>query len=112
MVSKLYELSPDIEKYFTSNLDLWVSGPILESTACIWFFRKIAKKGKIFENLDKNLQNLKMFLKRAASCVRLSQAWNGCAEYAMGVVIHETFSFHYLAAFLAFFFWSVNCTSL
>ena len=53
-----------------------------------------------------------MFLKRAASCVRLSQASNGCAEYAMGVVIHETFSFHYLAAFLAFFFWSVNCTSL
>ena len=41
---------------------------------CMRFFRKGAKKGKIFENLGKNVQNWKIFLKRAASCVRLSYA--------------------------------------
>ena len=36
--------------------------------------KKRAKNGKIFENLGKNLQDLKTFWKRAASCVRLSHA--------------------------------------
>ena len=40
------------------------------------FLRKNAKKGKIFENVGKNVKNLKIFLKRAASCVRLSHTWN------------------------------------
>ena len=44
-------------------------GPILERMACVRFFRKRAKRGK-------NVQNLKMFLKRAASCVQQSHAWN------------------------------------
>ena len=35
-----------------------------------------AKKGKIFEDLSKNVQNLKICLRRAVSCVRLSHAWN------------------------------------
>ena len=35
------------------------------------FFRKKAKKGKIFENLGENVQNLKIFLKRAGDCMRL-----------------------------------------
>ena len=48
-----------------------LSGP----RACVWIFRKRAKKGqkmfkkvkndKIFENLDKNVQNLKIFRKGA-----------------------------------------------
>ena len=29
--------------------------------ACLRFLRKRAKKGKIFENLGKNVQNLKIF---------------------------------------------------
>ena len=36
--------------------------------------KKRAKKEKIFENLDKNVRNLKIFGKRVASCVRLSHA--------------------------------------
>ena len=31
---------------------------------------KRAKKGKIFEKLGKNVQNLKIFWKRAGNCVR------------------------------------------
>ena len=41
------------------------------------FFRKRAKKrqnSKIFENLGKNVQNLKIFCKRAASYVQLLRA--------------------------------------
>ena len=34
----------------------------------------ILKKGKIFENLGKNLQNFKIFWKRAGNCIRLSHA--------------------------------------
>ena len=30
---------------------------------------KILKKGKIFKNLGKNVQNLKIFLKRAVGCM-------------------------------------------
>ena len=36
----------------------------------------MAKKGKIFENLGKNVQNLKIFLKRAGDCARLSLTMN------------------------------------
>ena len=36
------------------------------------FFRKSAKKGKILKILGKNVQNLKIFWKGVASCVRLS----------------------------------------
>ena len=46
-------------------------------------FRKKGKKGlknfekaKIIENLGKNVQNLKTFLKRAGDCVLLSHAIN------------------------------------
>ena len=53
----------------------------------MWFFRKRAKKGqqyvkkgKIFENLGKNVQNLKIFWKRAGGCVQLSHA-NKPLEY-------------------------------
>ena len=45
-------------------------GPILESKVMHVFFRKEQKKGKIFENLGKNVQNFKIFCKKAASCVR------------------------------------------
>ena len=47
------------------------------------FFRKWAqkgqknvKKGQIFENLDKNVQNLKIFFKGAGDCVGLLHAIN------------------------------------
>ena len=44
-------------------------GPILESKDMRTIFQKKgkdrAKKGKIFENLGKNVQNLKVFWKRA-----------------------------------------------
>ena len=46
------------------------AGPILESKGMRAIFQK--KKGKIFENLGKDVQNLKTFWKRAASCVRPS----------------------------------------
>ena len=36
----------------------------------------MAKNGKIFKNWGKNVQNLKIFWKRAASYVWLSHAWN------------------------------------
>ena len=37
------------------------------------FSEKGQKKGKIFENLGENVQNLKIFRKRAASFVQLKQ---------------------------------------
>ena len=46
-----------------------VAGPILGSKGMHGIFQK---KGKIFENLGKNVQNLKIFLKKAASYVQLS----------------------------------------
>ena len=51
------------------------AGPILESKGMCAIFQKKCKKrakiGKIFENLDKNVQNLRIFWKRAASCMQL-----------------------------------------
>ena len=38
--------------------------------------KKMLKKGKIFGNLDKNVQDLKIFWKRAGDCVRLLHATN------------------------------------
>ena len=50
--------------------------PIPESKAMHVIFQKKGKKilkrvkkGKIFENLDKNVLNLKNFLKRAGDCI-------------------------------------------
>ena len=37
---------------------------------------KKSKKGKIFEYLGKNVQNLKIFLKRASDCMQLLHAIN------------------------------------
>ena len=51
-------------------------GLILESKGMSAIFKKRAKKGKIFETFGKNVQNSKIFWKRAASCVRLWHAWN------------------------------------
>ena len=49
-----------------------IQGVFLKVRACVQFFRKGAKKGKIFESLSKNVQNLKIFLNRTGDCVRLS----------------------------------------
>ena len=38
--------------------------------------KNLLKKGKIFENLGKNVQNSKIFWKRAGDYVQLSQAIN------------------------------------
>ena len=58
-------------------------GPILKSKVIQASFQKkgkkgqkMLKKGNLFENLGKNVQNLKIFLKRAGDCVRLSHAIN------------------------------------
>ena len=50
------------------------AGSILESKGMGMVFQKkgkeMLKKGKIFENLVKNVQNLKIFRKRTGDCVR------------------------------------------
>ena len=49
-------------------------GPILENKGKGAIFQKkgneMSKKGKILKNLAKNVQNLKIFLKRADDCMR------------------------------------------
>ena len=59
---------------------LMLSGPILESKGMLAIFQrkgnKTDKKGKIFENLGENVQNLKIFLKRAGDCLQLLHATN------------------------------------
>ena len=67
--------------YDNIKIKLWsrisISGSILESKdMCAVFQKKGQKKGKMFENLDKNIQNLKIFWKRAASYMHLLHAWN------------------------------------
>ena len=56
------------------------AGSIIESKNMHVIFqkkgKKRTKKGIIFENLGKNLKWLTILWKRAASCVRLSHAWN------------------------------------
>ena len=57
------------------------SGPILESKGSILHecnfskkgknMLKRAKKGKIFENLGKNVKNVTIFCKRAGDCMQL-----------------------------------------
>ena len=54
------------------SCDLY-AGPILESKGMHAIFQK---KGKIFEGLSKNVQNLTIFLKRAGDCMQLSHAIN------------------------------------
>ena len=82
--SALHEVNPNffIKKSHTGMNVLWwiccifsehLTEPILER-ACMWFFRERAKKmlkrvNKIFENLGKNLQNLKIFWKMASDYV-------------------------------------------
>ena len=51
----------------------YLSGPVLEPKGMHVIFQK---NGKIFKNWGKNVQNLKIFWKRAASYVWLSHAWN------------------------------------
>ena len=49
------------------------AGLILESKGMGEIFQK---KGKILENLDKNILNLKIFWKRAGSCIQRSNVMN------------------------------------
>ena len=44
--------------------DMHLSSSSTPERACMWFFRKRAKKSKIFENLGKNIQDLKIFWKK------------------------------------------------
>ena len=53
------------------------TGPILESKGMLAIFQK--KKGKKGQNILKfgqKCKKTKVILKKAASCVRLSHAWN------------------------------------
>ena len=59
--------------YTKCKINLRIPEPVLESKGICEIFQK---KGKKVENLCKNVQNLKIFWKRAASCVRLSHAWS------------------------------------
>ena len=52
------------------------TGPILESKDLHAMFKKRAQNSKIFRNLYKYVQNLKIFLKRASGCVQLSHILN------------------------------------
>ena len=53
------------------------SGPILEGKGMRAIFsEKGQKSAKKIENLGKNVQNLKIFWKRATLCERISHAWN------------------------------------
>ena len=64
-------LSNQIARFFVisfSEINLVISGPILESQGMHAIFQKngekggeMLKKGKIFENLGKNVQNSKIF---------------------------------------------------
>ena len=60
--------------------DLSLPEAILESTAIHAIFQKKAKNvkkmGKIFKNMGKNIQNLKIILKKARECMRLSHTIN------------------------------------
>ena len=51
-----------------------LTGPILESKGMGAIFQKkgnkMLKKGKILENVGKNIQNLKISLKRADDCMQ------------------------------------------
>ena len=57
-----------------ANAMSFIPGLILESKGMRAIFRKRVKNCKIFENLGKNVQKLKIFGKRAGDCVRLSHA--------------------------------------
>ena len=51
-----------------------IQGLFYKVRSCMWFFRKRGKnvkKGILFENLDKNVQNLKIFWKRVGDCLQL-----------------------------------------
>ena len=82
-------LSSRLRKQECSKI-IWLPGPILESKGMRAFFSEKTqkkkkkktgkkgqkKKGQIFENWSKNVQNLKIFWNRAGDCVRLSHAIN------------------------------------
>ena len=63
-------------------------GPILERT-CMRFFRKMVKKGKIFENLGENVQKLKIIWKwqviRTCSCIENKNNLKLCSVYKVFV---------------------------
>ena len=62
-----------IENFILLKID-WLAGAILESKGKRVIFQKKGKemleKSNIFENLGKNMQNLKTFWKGASDCVR------------------------------------------
>ena len=55
-----------------------ITGSILESKGMCGIFQKKGqkKKGEILENVGKNVQNMKIFWKKARDCVRLLNAIN------------------------------------
>ena len=57
----MHDKNEDTESFIELGKYLLNAGPILESKGMHAIFRKRAKKGNIFENLGKNIQNLKIF---------------------------------------------------
>ena len=57
----MHDKNEDTESFIELGKYLLNAGPILESKGMHAIFRKRAKKGTIFENLGKNIQNLKIF---------------------------------------------------
>ena len=80
----LFKVIMEMPKWCYEIILVWVmlalQGSILESKGMHVIFqkkgKKMSKKGKIFKNLGKNIQNLTMFWKRAGDCVRLLHALN------------------------------------
>ena len=60
-VTKLKKINTKKKAKSISTFDFTTSGPILESKGMRAIFQKRGKKGKIFENLGKNVPNLKIF---------------------------------------------------
>ena len=81
---------------FLITFSLLYSGPILES-ACVPFFRKRAKRG---QNIWKFRQNLKIFWKRVAVCVRLSHVWN---SWNMSCYYYWLFNYYYYNFFCSLY---------
>ena len=63
-----------IPRKFIMDLIFLEQGLFKKVRACVRFSEKAKKKNKMFENLGKNVQNLKIFWKRAGDCVQLSHA--------------------------------------
>ena len=64
------------ESFLPIKETLYIQDLLQKVRACMRFFRKRVKKGKIFENLGKKAQSLRIFWKRAGGCMQLPHSIN------------------------------------